>query len=170
MSVTAPTTDTDRLTQREFGAWAGLLRAHAALTRELDADLEAAHGLPLTSFEVLMYLADSDGERMRMSDLADRVRLSRSGLTRLVDRLETQGLIKRATCPSDARGSFAVLTTAGGERLCAARATHIAGVRERFLSRLTDEEQDGLASVWSRLIGDFQPDDVCTNFSDQASA
>ena len=61
-----------------------------------------------------MYLADSDGEQMRMSDLADRVRLSRSGLTRLVDRLETQGLIKRATCPSDARGSFAVLTTAGG--------------------------------------------------------
>src|SRR5215210_446338 len=99
------TTGSDRLTDREMGAWAGLLRAHSALTRALDADLEAAHGLPLTSFEVLMHLSDAEGERMRMSDLADRVLLSRSGLTRLVDRLESQGLLERATCPSDARGS-----------------------------------------------------------------
>ena len=117
----------------------GLLRAHAALTRELDAELEAAHGLPLTSFEVLMHLADADGERMRMSDLADRVLLSRSGLTRLVDRLEADGLIERASCASDARGAFAVLTPAGRERARAARATHLAGVRERFLSQLSDE-------------------------------
>ena len=134
-------------------AWAGLLRSHASLTRELDADLEAAHGLPLTSFEVLMNVADAEGERLRMSDLADRVLLSRSGLTRLVDRLESDGLIERATCPSDARGSFAVLTAAGRERLCAARATHLAGVRSRFIARLSDEEQDALGAVWDRLVG-----------------
>ena len=164
----APTTSSDRLTERELGAWAGLLRAHAALTRALDADLETAHGLPLTSFEVLMYLADAAGERMRMSDLADRVLLSRSGLTRLVDRLESQGLLERATCKSDARGSFAVLTPAGAERLRAARATHRAGVRERFLTRLTEDEQNLLAGVWERLIGPrLDGDDICDSINDK---
>lgn len=145
------------------------MRVHAALTRALDADLETAHGLPLTSFEVLMYLADADGQRMRMSDLADRVLLSRSGVTRLVDRLESQGLIERASCKSDARGSFAVLTTAGAERVRAARSTHRAGVRERFLSRLTAEEQELLAGVWERLVGPaIEADDICDSINDKA--
>ena len=166
-TATAPLA-ADRLTPRELGAWAGLLRAHAALTRALDADLEVAHGLPLNSFEVLMYLDDAEGERMRMSDLADRVLLSRSGLTRLADRLESQGLIERATCTSDARGSFAVLTPAGAERLRAARATHLAGVRERFLARLTAEEQEMLAGVWERLIGaTLDGDDICDSINNK---
>ena len=164
----APTTSSDRLTERELGAWAGLMRTHAALTRALDADLETAHGLPLTSFEVLMHLADEDGQRLRMSDLADRVLLSRSGLTRLVDRLESQGLLERATCKSDARGSYAVLTAAGAERLRAARATHRAGVRERFLTRLTEEEQDLLAGVFERLIGPrLDGDDMCDSINNK---
>lgn len=151
----------ERLTPRELGAWAGLLRTHAALTRALDADLEAAHGLPLTSFEVLMYLEAADDHRLRMSDLADRVLLSRSGLTRLVDRLVAQGLIERASCASDARCSYAVLTAAGTERLSDARATHIAGVRERFLARLSEDEQDALARVWERLVEPADGDDMC---------
>ena len=80
MATSASTSGDQRLSDRELAAFGGLLRAHAALTRELDADLEAAHGLPLTSFEVLMHVADTDDQKMRMSDLADRVLLSRSGL------------------------------------------------------------------------------------------
>ena len=90
-----------------------MLRVHATLTKALDAELEAEHGLPLSSYEVLLHLDDADGQRMRMSDLAATVILSRSGLTRLVDRLEREGLIARESCPSDARGSFATLTAAG---------------------------------------------------------
>ena len=114
-----------------------MLRAHAALTKALDGDLEAEHGLPLSSYEVLLHLAAADGQRMRMSDLADTVVLSRSGLTRLVDRMERDGLLGRASCPSDARGSFATLTDAGHAKLAVASRTHLSGVRERFLDRLT---------------------------------
>jgi DNA-binding MarR family transcriptional regulator len=128
-----------------------MLRAHAALTKRLDAQLEAAHGLPLTSYEVLVRLGDADGERMRMCDLADSIVLSRSGLTRLVDRLERDGLIARRSCSSDARGAFACLTSRGRELLEAARATHLAGVRELFLGRLSEEEQEHLGAVWDRL-------------------
>ena len=82
-----------------------------------------------------------------MSDLAETVILSRSGLTRLVDRMERDGLLGRESCPSDARGSFAILTDAGRDKLAAARRTHLSGVRERFLDRLSDAEQDTLGDV-----------------------
>ena len=126
-STTKPP-DAAQLDERELRAWRGMLRAHAALTKALDADLDAAHGLPLSSYEVLMYLNDADDRRMRMRDLAASVILSRSGLTRLADRLEREGLIRRESCPSDARGAFAVLTPAGAEMLSAAR-THAPGGR-----------------------------------------
>jgi DNA-binding MarR family transcriptional regulator len=87
-----------------------------------------------------------------MADLADRALLSRSGMTRLVDRLERQGLLTRDTCVSDARGCFAVLTDAGAELLSKARATHLDGVRERFLAHLTDEDQERLAELWERVV------------------
>ncbi len=141
-----------KLDDRELRAWRGMLRVHATLTKALDAELEAAHGLPLSSYEVLMNLADADGERMRMSDLAAMVILSRSGLTRLVDRLEREGLIARESCPSDARGSFATLTGAGRRKLAAARATHLAGVRSLFLAHFSDEEQELLAVAWERVL------------------
>jgi len=116
----------DMLSARELRAWRGMLRTHAVLTKALDAELDAAHGLPLSSYEVLMHLNDAEDQRMRMSDLADLVILSRSGLTRLVDRLEREGLLERQSCASDARGSFASLTAAGRRKLAAARATHLA--------------------------------------------
>jgi len=144
-SPTAPTA-------RELSAWRGFLRAHAALHKALDAELEARHGLPLTSFEVLGYLAEASDQRMRMCDLASSILLSRSGLTRLVDRLERDGLIVRATCSSDARGSYAVLTPAGRRRLEEARPTHLAGVRALFLRYFTPAELDALADAWQRVL------------------
>jgi DNA-binding MarR family transcriptional regulator len=146
-------TTISRLDSRELRAWRGLLRVHAQLSKALDAQLDAAHGLPLTSYEVLMYLSDADGGRMRMNDLAASVLLSRSGLTRLVDRLERDGYLERCSCAHDARGAFAVLTPAGREKLEAARETHLAGVRELFLSRFSDEELDALGSAWDRVLG-----------------
>jgi DNA-binding MarR family transcriptional regulator len=129
-----------------------MLRVHATLTKALDADLEAAHGLPLSSYEVLLNLADAEGQRMRMSDLAASVILSRSGLTRLVDRLEREGLIVRESCPSDARGSFATLTPAGRRKLDAARATHLAGVRSMFVEHFSADELEVLGAAWERLL------------------
>jgi DNA-binding MarR family transcriptional regulator len=141
-----------QLDERELRAWRGMLRAHAALTKALDADLEAAHGLPLSSYEVLMYLNDAEGRKMRMRDLAASVILSRSGLTRLADRLEREGLIRRESCHDDARGAYAVLTPAGAEKLAAARATHLAGVRSLFLQHFSEAELDVLSDAWERVI------------------
>jgi DNA-binding MarR family transcriptional regulator len=152
MATTVKTADSRQLDTRELRAWRGMLRAHAALTKALDADLDAEHGLPLSSYEVLLYLNDAPGGRMRMRDLASSVILSRSGLTRLADRLEREGLICRESCPSDARGSYAVLTPAGVEKLAAARATHLAGVRSLFLQHFTDDELDALGDAWERVI------------------
>jgi DNA-binding MarR family transcriptional regulator len=140
------------LDERELAAWRGLLRVHASLSKALDTQLEREHGLPLISYEVLLYLADADGQKMRMCDLASSVILSRSGLTRLVDRLERDGLLVRESCASDARGAFAKLTPAGHEKLAAARATHLAGVRSLFLEHLTEDDLDVLGSVWTRVL------------------
>jgi DNA-binding MarR family transcriptional regulator len=149
---TPPGAAPGRLDERELRAWRGMLRVHATLTKALDADLEAEHGLPLSSYEVLLHLADAEGQRMRMSDLAATVILSRSGLTRLVDRLEREGLIARESCPSDARGSFATLTSAGRRKLDAARATHLAGVRSMFVDHFSTEELELLGAAWERLL------------------
>jgi DNA-binding MarR family transcriptional regulator len=151
-SVSEVALEPQQLDDRELRAWRGMLRVHATLTKTLDAELEAAHGLPLTSYEVLLHLADADGQRMRMSDLAAMVILSRSGLTRLVDRLEREGLIARESCPSDARGSYATLTTAGRRKLDAARVTHLASVRALFLAHFSAEEQEVLGAAWERVL------------------
>ena len=149
--MTPDTAVTDELTDVELGAWRGLLRIHAGLVRELDAELEAAHALPLTSYDVLIYLADAPGRRLRMAELADSVLLSRSGVTRLVDRLEREGLLARDTCSSDGRGTFAVLTDKGEKLLARARPTHRAGVRRRFLDHFSEEEMRLLAGYWERV-------------------
>ncbi len=153
MASAPATTGPAYLGEQELRAWRGLLRTYARLTKALDAELEAAHGLPLSSYEVLMYIADSEGERMRMHDLASSILLSRSGLTRLVDRLERDGLLTRQSCSSDARGAFACLTAKGRAELHAARATHLAGVRAMFLEHFTPQEQELLGGFWERLGG-----------------
>jgi DNA-binding MarR family transcriptional regulator len=132
-------------------AWRGLLRAHACLAKRLDAALDQAHGLPLSSYEVLDRLEDASSGRMRMCDLAEQAQLSRSGLTRLVDRLERERLLERCSCEQDARGSFACLTEAGRERLQEARVTHIAVVREQFFARFSEVELSLLADMCQRI-------------------
>ena len=128
-----------------------MLRAHAELTRALDAQLAREHKLPLSSYEVLLFLADAPEGRMRMSDLAESVLLSRSGLTRLVDRLEREGLLNRERCESDARGLFAEITPAGRELFDAARRTHLDGVRALFLDRYSRDELRTLGGLWQKL-------------------
>jgi DNA-binding MarR family transcriptional regulator len=132
-------------------AWRGLLRAHACLAKRLDAALEQAHSLPLSSYEVLDRLEDASSGRMRMCDLAEQAQLSRSGLTRLVDRLEREQLLERCSCEQDARGSFACLTESGRERLLQARVTHLAVVREQFFSRFSEDELALLADMCQRV-------------------
>jgi DNA-binding MarR family transcriptional regulator len=145
-------TKTELLSERELGAWRGMLEVHSEIISRLDAELEREHGLPLTSYEVLMYLADAGG-RLRMGELADRLLLSRSGITRLVDRLERQGLVERERCVDDGRGFNAHLTEAGRRKLAVARPAHLAGVREHFLSRLDPAQLDQLAAAWRRVLG-----------------
>jgi DNA-binding MarR family transcriptional regulator len=141
----------EALTLGELRAWRGLLRAHACLAKRLDAELEQAHRLPLSSYEVLHHLQEASGGRMRMCDLAEQAQLSRSGLTRLVDRLERDGLLERCSCTHDARGSYACLTGSGRERLEEARLTHLAVVREHFFSRFSESELSTLADMWERI-------------------
>jgi DNA-binding MarR family transcriptional regulator len=132
-------------------AWRGLLRTHACLSKRLDAELERAHGLPISSYEVLHHLAQATRGRMRMRDLAEQAQLSRSGLTRLVDRLERDGLLDRCSCDHDARGAYACLTDAGRERLEEARSTQVRLVREHFISRFSEGELLAMAEMWERL-------------------
>lgn len=141
----------ERLSDLELAAWAGFLRAYARLVGELDDELTARHRLPLSSYDVLVQLADAPEGRLRMSELADAVILSRSGLTRLVGRLVDQGLVERRECECDARGAYAAITAAGRRKLEEAGGTHRTGVRERFLDRLSEAQQRQLAAVWNRV-------------------
>lgn len=139
------------LTEPELGAWRGLLRTHAMLVKRLDAELEATHGLALTSYEVLLNLSHADEHKMRMCDVADSVLLSRSGLTRLIDRLEREGLVERVSCADDARGAFARLTEAGVAKFREAQSTHLEGIRQHFLQHFDDAELGLLAEAWQRV-------------------
>ncbi len=127
------------------------MRAHGTLVRRLDDDLRTTHGLTLSSYEVLLFLAWSPDRRMRMGDLAGRVLITLSGVTRLIGRLEREGLVRRERSPEDGRGSYAVLTEAGLLRLREAHPTHLAGVRRLFLGHFNDEELRMLAGFWDRV-------------------
>jgi DNA-binding MarR family transcriptional regulator len=139
------------LSPHELAAWRGMLEAHARVTRQLDAQMQAEHGLSLSAYEVLMFLADAPGHRMRMSDIAERALLSRSGCTRLVDRLAALGYVTRSAATSDGRGLYAELTGEGLENINAARATHREGVRQFFLDHLTITDQIALGDIWTRF-------------------
>ena len=144
----------DELTDLELAAWRGFLRTHAELFKALDAELDAAHRLPLTTYEVLVSLLHAPGRRLRMAELASQMLLSRSGVTRLVDRLERDGLLRREECADDGRGLFAVLTEEGERVLASARPTHLGGVRRRFLHKLSEEDQRTLARIWDLIRAD----------------
>jgi DNA-binding MarR family transcriptional regulator len=116
--------------------WRAFLRAHARVERRLDEDLRSRHGLSLQEYETLLHLAESPERRLRMGRLADSLLLSKSGVTRLVDRLEDDGLVERTSCSSDARGAEATLTRLGLARLRAAAPTHVEGIRAYFFSAI----------------------------------
>lgn len=150
-------TESRRPSARELAVWRSFLQAHATLVRRLEADLMAEHDMPLATYDVLVQLVEAPERRLRMTELAQRVLLSRSGLTRLVDRLEREELVRREACDTDARGTFAVLTDAGYARLKAATPTHLRGVAEYALDRLSPEELDGLRAALERWAEEPAP-------------
>jgi DNA-binding MarR family transcriptional regulator len=144
---------TPRASDWRIGAWRSFLRAHAGVVRELERELLAETGMPLGWYDVLLQLAEAPARRLRMADLADRVLLSRSGLTRLIDRLQAEGLVRREPSPDDARGTFTVLTDDGMKRLRAAAPVHLAGIRRHWLAHFSDAELRELG----RLLGRVAP-------------
>src|SRR3954451_12689955 len=140
-------------TAHELAAWRGTLEVHARVTHQLDAQMRAEHGLSVSAYEVLMFLADAPYHRLRMADIADRVLLSRSGCTRLVDRLVELGYVARCAADTDGRGLYAQLTDAGIEKTAAARHSHRDGVRRFFLDHLSATDQIALGDVWTRFLG-----------------
>ena len=124
--------------------WRDFLIAHARLSRLLDEDLRAEHDVSLAEYDALLQLAEAPGRRLRMHQLADQVLLSRSGVTRLIDRLVSDGSVERNSCLTDARGAEAVLTQAGLDRLRGAAGTHLRGISEHFLDAI---EPADLAAV-----------------------
>lgn len=130
--------DTRWLSGDEQEVWRCLLSVESKLREQLDVELREAHGLSLGDYGVLVHLSESDPVGLRMSDLAERLLLSRSGLTRKVDGLVKMGLVERRSCPADGRGSIALLTEAGAERLRQAAPTHVAGVRRYLIDPLGD--------------------------------
>jgi DNA-binding MarR family transcriptional regulator len=132
-------------------SWRAFLRAHARVMRVLEAELQAEQQLALADYDVLVQLSEAPPDGLRMSELADSVLLSRSGLTRLVDRLVSAGYVDRRPCPDDARGRMAVLTPEGLARLRAAAPTHLRGVGEHVISRLTPQELQQLGAMMDRL-------------------
>jgi DNA-binding MarR family transcriptional regulator len=137
--------------------WVGMLRVHHLVVDQLDTALQAKHHIPLSSFEVLLHLSFQPEQRMRLSALAASVVLTQSGISRLTDRLERAGLVRREPSPGDGRGAYAVLTEEGHALLHEAAATHLAAVRAYFLDYLTGEEGATLARVWERLLSRKAP-------------
>jgi DNA-binding MarR family transcriptional regulator len=133
-------------------AWRTFLYAHAQVRRQLERELQAEQAMGLGEYEVLLTLAYSEARRLRMSELADRLSLSRSGATRLVDRLEADRLVERVSCESDRRGQWAQLTESGLQRLRDASPTHLRGVAEHFLDRIPDPELQALRQTLGRVV------------------
>jgi DNA-binding MarR family transcriptional regulator len=141
------------LSDTELRAWQALLHAHDAVTRALDAELREEHGLSMGAYDVLLRLARAPGRRLRMTDLAERVMLSPSGLTRLVDQLEEQGLVARERFDGDARVMLASLTDDGRQALRRAAKTHLRGIREYFTGRLSQAQLRNVASALETIVG-----------------
>lgn len=137
------------LSESEQRVWRQLLKVETRLTERLDAELRAGHSLSLAEYEVLVHLSEATPEGLRMSELAERLVMSRSGLTRRVDSLERAGLVARRPCEADGRGSLAALTVLGAERVAEAAPTHVRGVRRYLLDAL--EDMAALAATLARI-------------------
>jgi len=139
--------------ESEIRTWIRFVATNAAISRELEARLMGAHGLTLSDYDVLVQLARAPERKLRNIELAKAVVLTRSGVTRLVDGLEKDGLVARCSCPSDKRGSFVALTDDGLARLREAAATHLEGVRELFVEQLGQEGREQMDALLSALPG-----------------
>lgn len=137
------------LTEMEQEVWRRLLAVESRLRDRLDSELRSAHDLSLGDYAVLVHLSEAPGQALRMSELADRLAISRSGLTRRVDAMERRGLVRRRACPDDGRGSMAELTPAGFRLLQKSAPTHVSGVRRYLVDALGDLR--GLAGGLARI-------------------
>ena len=155
-----PRTSAPPLGDQQFEAWKALLRAQAELICTLDRELQAERGLPITFFDVLIQLSAAGG-RLRMSELADAVLLSRSGVTRLVDRMVRAGLVRREACPTDRRSMYAALTAKGKRALAQARPVHLRGVAEHFGRHLSDDEAKTVTAALGRMVASPDGEDAC---------
>ena len=140
------------------GTWRDFLTAHARLERMLDDDLRAEHDISLAEYDALLQLAEAPGRRLRMHQLADRVLLSRSGVTRLIDRLVRDGSVERDTCQTDARGAEAVLTAAGLERLRIAAPTHLRGIADHFVDAIHPSDLEAVGRAMRDILAGLVTD------------
>jgi DNA-binding MarR family transcriptional regulator len=151
LTIASETDKAGPFSATELAAWRGMLQIHAQITQALDAQMRTEHGLSVSSYEVLMFLAAAPERRLRMAEIADQVLLSRSGLTRLVDRLVQFGYVTRCAAENDGRGAYAELTDAGLEKFQAAQRTHREGVREFYLDHLTTTDTVVLGDIFTRM-------------------
>ena len=150
--MSTPNSSGAPFSDEELAAWHGLLTLYSRIMRESDRDLLASHRISLREFDVLITLFNAPDRRLRMTDLAQRVMLSPSGLTRLVERLERAHLVERQNDSSDARSFRTVLTDKGLQRLDDARTTHNAIIRDHFTDRLNEGELRELGAIWRKVL------------------
>jgi DNA-binding MarR family transcriptional regulator len=139
------------LSSQGLSAWVAFLRGHAALTRELNAQLVSDHGLTMNDYEVLLRLSHAPDRRLKRVELAQSVLLTPSGITRLLDGLEEAGWVEKASCASDARITYAVLTERGVEKLREAASSHLADIDRLFAANFEDSELEQLARLLGRI-------------------
>jgi DNA-binding MarR family transcriptional regulator len=143
--------------------WRAFIQAHAHVTRRLDEELRTEHDLSLAEYDALLTIAEAPERRIRMRQLADQVILSKSGVTRLIDRLVADGLVERSTCVTDGRGAEAVLTPSGLDRLRRASTTHLRGIADHFLDVLDPPELEVIDRTMQAVArragaaGDLEP-------------
>jgi DNA-binding MarR family transcriptional regulator len=142
---------------QRLAPWRAFLLAHARVVRRLDEELRAEHDLTIGEYDALLTIAQAPERRIRMRHLADEVILSKSGVTRLIDRLVDDGLVERSACLSDARGAEAVLTDRGMARLRAASKTHLRGIDEHFLTVLDATELSAIERTMSSIAAHAGP-------------
>lgn len=147
---------TKELSKNGLEAWKGVLLAHATLVEQIDKEMARADLLPVDWYDALLALEDAPGQKLKMSELADQVLLSKSGLTRLVDRLEARGYIRREGCRSDRRVAYAVLTPEGLKAREESWPTYRAAIHTHFASHLTDEEAETVAGALLKFVGRYR--------------
>lgn len=166
----ASATPTNRL---DLGPWRAFLHAHARVARRLDEDLRTGHAMSLQEYEALLHLAEAPERRLRMGRLADSLLLSKSGVTRLIDRLVDDGLVERTSCSSDARGAEASLTGSGLARLRAAAPTHLAGIRDHFYAAIDSTDvpvvERAMDAISERLCASAGPCDHAADAAEHAA-